>query len=116
MRGTGATPLFRTPEGWRHFADAKTLRHLNTVFISRSVQAALAGDLLFYLQLEQDQPDHAMIHLGPVTQAVIYHTGGKPGEVRRLSLTQLRAYPDPRWRPEPGNPSFLGVHRWKILA
>jgi hypothetical protein len=24
-------------------------------------------------------------------------------------------HPDPRWRPTPSNPNFLGVYRWNIL-
>ena len=67
-----------------------------------------------------------MIFLGPSQlgdgasgeEFVIYHTGpiGKsPGEIRRPTVTQLMNYPDPRWRPVPSNPSFLGVYRWNIL-
>jgi len=24
-------------------------------------------------------------------------------------------HPSPRWRPQAGNPNFLGVYRWNIL-
>jgi uncharacterized protein YfaT (DUF1175 family) len=30
-------------------------------------------------------------------------------------LADLLHHPDPRWRPEPSNPNFLGVYRWNIL-
>ncbi len=106
------SPLFATPEGARHFADAQTLRVFNTTFVDRDLRAARPGDLLFYLNLEQDQPHHAMILLGA---DVVYHTGAKPGEIRRPTVAELSLHPDPRWRPLRLNPSFLGVHRWKIL-
>lgn len=116
LAGTGINPFFDTEQGRRHFADAKNLKFRNSLFVSRHERAALAGDLLFYVQIEQDQPYHAMIHLGPSARAVVYHTGAKPGEVRRLTIEELMRHPDPRWRPVQGNANFLGVHRWKILA
>lgn len=118
----GISPLFSTAEGQRHFADAQTLRHQNCRFVSREWREARPGDLLFYLQLEQDQPFHAMIFLGksqwqPDThQYVIYHTGSRPGEIRRPTLKELLLHPEPRWRPVAGNPAFLGIHRWRILT
>lgn len=118
----GMSPLFSTPEGQRHFADAQTLRQQNCAFISREWKEARPGDLFFYLQLEQDQPFHAMIFLGKsqwepdANRYVIYHTGSKPGEIRRPTIEQLILHPEPRWRPVHGNPSFLGVHRWRILT
>jgi uncharacterized protein YfaT (DUF1175 family) len=33
------------------------------------------------------------------------------GEVRKVSLADLRAHPSPRWRPVPANPAFVGVFR-----
>jgi uncharacterized protein YfaT (DUF1175 family) len=106
------------------FADAKSLRQFNTHFISRDIRQARPGDLLFYRQLEQNEPYHSMIFVGPSqfaqdsTPLVIYHTGaiGKsPGEIRRLRVADLMNYPSPRWRPIPGNGNFLGVYRWNIL-
>ncbi len=119
---TGISPLFNTPQGERHFADAQTLKHLNCKFISREWKEARSGDLLFYLQLEQDQPFHAMVFLGQSQwepdsrKYVIYHTGAKPGEIRRPTIEELLLHRDPRWRPVSGNPGFLGIHRWRILS
>ena len=48
-----------------------------------------------------------------------YHTGPRgdgPGEMRRLTLEELRNFPQPEWRPDAANPRFLGVYRWNILA
>jgi uncharacterized protein YfaT (DUF1175 family) len=108
------------------FADAKTLWRYNSYFVGRDVARAQPGDLLFFRQGGQNLPFHAMIFLGPSQvepggseeSFVIYHTGpvGKsPGEIRRPTATQLTIFPDPRWRPVPSNPSFLGVYRWNIL-
>jgi uncharacterized protein YfaT (DUF1175 family) len=106
------------------FADAKTLWRSNTYFVGRDISRARPGDLLFFRQSGQNLPFHAMIFLGssqldPTREPlVIYHTGpiGKSaGEIRRPTLAQLLNFPDPRWRPVPSNPGFLGVYRWNIL-
>jgi uncharacterized protein YfaT (DUF1175 family) len=106
------------------FADAETLRRLNTHRVSRNLHGAQPGDLLFYRQLEQNLPDHVMIFLGPSQVEpgsgvwVVYHTGPEgdaPGEVRRVREDELLRHPAPQWRPVSGNPNFLGVYRWNIL-
>lgn len=113
------------------FADAKTLRGLNMFLVSREIRDARPGDILFYFQKEQDSPFHTMIFIGKSpwsdldspagkdnADIVVYHTGpiaNKPGEVRRLTISELLRYPAPRWRPVRGNPNFLGVYRWNIL-
>ncbi len=105
------------------FADADHLRRFNTHFISRDLRRAKPGDLLFYRQIEQNLPYHAMIYLGPShfepsDQWIVYHTGplgNHPGEIRRPSAGELGRHPSPRWRPLPGNGNFLGVYRWNIL-
>ncbi len=111
------------------FADAKTLKSLNTFFVSRDIHQARPGDLLFYYQLEQYSPFHSMIFIGrsqwpvegespQVHDIVVYHTGPvgkKPGEMRRVRLEELLHHPSPRWRPVEGNRNFLGVYRWNIL-
>ena len=110
---------------FRHFADADTLRRRNAFFLSRDLAAARPGDLLFFHQPGQDFPFHLMIYLGPshfekssAPDWVVYHTGpigSTPGEVRRLRLADLLQHREPRWRPQVGNPRFLGVYRWNIL-
>ncbi len=111
------------------FADVKTLKSLNTFFVSRDIRQARAGDLLFYFQLEQGSPFHSMIFIGrsqwpvegespQVDDIVVYHTGPvgkKAGEMRRVRLEELLRHPSPRWRPVEGNSNFLGVYRWNIL-
>ncbi|MEZ2345560.1 DUF1175 family protein [Terriglobus sp. RCC_193] len=121
--------LFRIKEGafasgdesngaFAQFADARTLWRLNTFFVSRDLRSARPGDLLFFLQLEQNSPYHSMIVTGEAKKWVIYHTGpiGRgPGEMRRVLLKDLLGHPDPRWRPNSQNSNFLGVYRWNIL-
>jgi uncharacterized protein len=127
--------LFRVREGrftaddtkdgaFAEFADAKTLWRHNSYFVGRDVARARPGDLFFFRQEGQNSSFHAMIFLGSSQiepgrePLVIYHTGpiGKSaGEIRRPTLAQLLNFPDPRWRPVPSNPSFLGVYRWNIL-
>jgi uncharacterized protein YfaT (DUF1175 family) len=127
--------LFRVKEGsfsvddltdgaFAEFADAKTLSRYNAYPLGRDVSRARPGDLLFFRQDGHDFPFHAMIYLGPSQidssrePLVVYHTGpmGKSkGEIRRVTVAELANFADPRWRPVPSNPSFLGVYRWNIL-
>ena len=100
------------------FANAKTLWQLNTFFVTRDVQSARPGDLLFYRQLEQNSPYHSMMLTGVGHAWAVYHTGPigtGPGEVRRVALEDLLHHPDTRWRPISQNSNFLGVYRWNIL-
>jgi uncharacterized protein YfaT (DUF1175 family) len=80
--------------------------------------------LLFYQQIDEPDHWHVMIFLGPSQfdaspgPFVLYHTGPtrqSPGEMRRLTVAELMAHPQPRWRPVPGNAAFQGVYRWKLL-
>lgn len=127
--------LFRTRAGplapgdldsgaFAQFADAATLLHYNTYFISRDVRAARPGDLLFFFQPGQNEPYHCMLFVGrsnfqpQYEDWIVYHTGdlnGQSGEVRELELLVLMHHPDPRWRPLAANPRFLGVYRFELL-
>jgi uncharacterized protein YfaT (DUF1175 family) len=129
--------LFRTDfgryepgdEGGRsfsEFADARTLKNFNTVFISRDRRQAQPGDLLFFYQpWVQKYPYHIMIYLGGQSVApggagdwVVYHTGASPtgeGTVKKVRLSVLDHHPDARWRPVESNRNFIGFYRLKIL-
>ncbi|MGD1105531.1 MAG: DUF1175 family protein [Terracidiphilus sp.] len=124
------TALFRVQPGafqpddlsngsFAQFADARTLVEHNAYLVSRDVRAALPGDLLFYRQFGQSSPWHSMIVVRSDAAAeIVYDTGpdrGKPGEIRRVLLSELLDHPQPQWRPLAGNPNFLGVYRWNIL-
>src|ERR1043166_2150919 len=108
------------------FADGRSLKNFNSVFVTRDRREAQPGDLLFFYQpWVQKFPYHVMIFLGPARVAsngandwVVYHTGSSPidkGTVKKVELSVLEHHPDPRWRPVESNKNFLGFYRLKIL-
>ena len=135
--------LFRTSFGefeesdlrdgtFSEFADARTLKDFNTVFVGRDRRQAQAGDLIFFFQpWVQRFPYHVMIYLGETHQVenedsgeagagdwVVYHTGASTrdaGTVKKVRLAVLDQHPDRRWRPVADNRNFLGFYRLKIL-
>jgi uncharacterized protein YfaT (DUF1175 family) len=129
--------IFRTETGAYHdgdqrsakfseFADGRTLKNFNVVFVSRDRREAQPGDLMFYYQpWVQKFPYHVMVFLGtprvaPNSQRdwVVYHTGSTAtddGAVKKVELSVLDQHPDPRWRPLETNKNFLGFYRLKIL-
>jgi len=132
--GSEGLPLFRisadaTPK-FAEFADAKTLINLNAKPLGRDARAARPGDLLYFRQPGQREPDHLMVFVGRShfeTEGddwVVYHTGpgsqgvgqsGSQGEVRKVRLSTLMQHPAPRWRPLGSNPNFVGVFRLVML-
>jgi uncharacterized protein YfaT (DUF1175 family) len=108
------------------FADGRTLKNFNAVFVSRDRREAQPGDLLFYYQpWVQKFPYHVMIFLGAPRVApngqrdwLVYHTGSTAtddGTIKKVELSVLDQHPDPRWRPVESNKNFLGFYRLKIL-
>lgn len=121
-------PLFRIGGGpdakYAEFADARTLIRFNTRPLGRQTTAARPGDLLYFHQSGQSQPDHVMVFVGRShfetggDDWVVYHTGpidNGPGEVRKVRLSTLMRHPSPRWRPLASNPQFAGVYRLAAL-
>jgi uncharacterized protein YfaT (DUF1175 family) len=121
-------PLFRvsdaTPARFAEFADARTLITLNSLPVGRDISRARPGDLLYFQQPGQPQPDHVMVLVGRSffedegTDWVVYHTGPSdenPGEVRKVRLATLVQHPSPRWRPLAANSHFAGVFRLHAL-
>jgi len=119
VRPGGFQPDDLSNGSFAQFADARTLVERNAYFVGRDVRAALPGDLLFYRQFGQSSPWHSMIVIrSGAASEVVYDTGpdhGRPGELRRVLLSELLDHPQPQWRPLAGNPNFLGVYRWNIL-
>ncbi len=129
--------LFRTDYGaydaadlaagkFSEYADARTLKNYNTIFVSRDRRHAKVGDLLFYHQpWVQKYPYHVMIYTGRprdnsegAADWVVYHTGSSSqdkGNIKRVRLSVLDGHPDKRWRPVESNGNFLGFFRLKIL-
>jgi hypothetical protein len=121
-------PLFRVTDGpsprYAEFADARTLVSLNARPLGRQTSALQAGDLLYFKQPTQSQPDHLMVFVGrsffdeDAQDWIVYHTGpvdDGPGEVRKVRLPDLLRHPAPRWRPTASNPLFVGVFRLSVL-
>lgn len=126
--GAAGWPLFRVtdrPDGaYGEFADARTIVRLNAQPIGRTVRALRPGDLIFFHQPDQTQPDHLMIFVGAslfepgASDWVVYHTGPSAterGEIRKVRLADLLRHPAPRWRPRPANPNFIGIFRLTVL-
>mgnify|MGYP002784346356 CR=1 FL=1 len=123
----GAWRLFRVsdrPERYAEFADATTLMRHNARLLSRDAATAAPGDLLYFRQDDADSPAHLMVFVGESRYEptgrdwLVYHTGpdgDSPGEVRKVSLADLRRHPSPRWRPIAANPAFIGVFRLTML-
>ncbi len=121
-------PLFRVSGDptatYAEFADARTLVRFNAVPVARDPAAARPGDLLYFRQPSQREPDHLMIVVGPsrfdrsADDFVVYHTGpaddGGPGEMRKVRLADLLRHPSPRWRPIAANRRFVGVFRLSL--
>ncbi len=121
-------PIFKTADApgvrYGEFADARTLIRLNARHVSRQTAALVPGDLLFFQQPSQTQPDHLMVFIGRSSfdvegdDWVVYHTGpidDGPGEVRKVRLQDLARHPSARWRPVASNPRFIGVFRLAVL-
>jgi uncharacterized protein YfaT (DUF1175 family) len=125
-----AWPLFQVTDGpapsYAEFADARTIIRLNTRRVGRDLDGLRPGDLIYFRQPEQDQPDHLMIFVGrsifdqSADDWIVYHTGPiesgpTGGEVRKVRLADLLRHPSPRWRPRTDNPRFVGIFRLALL-
>jgi uncharacterized protein len=121
-------PLFRVTSGpsprYAEFADARTLIALNTRAMGRDIARLQPGDLLYFTQPTQSQPDHLMVFVGrsffdrEASDWIVYHTGPSadgPGEVRKVRLHDLLQHPSPRWRPLTSNARFAGIYRLLAL-
>lgn len=90
----------------------KLIQH-NSLFVSRDLNQARPGDLLFY---DQGDDQHLMIWMG---RYIAYHTGSShPGDngLRSVTVPQLMQWKDTRWIPDNSNPNFIGIYRLQFLA
>lgn len=95
------------------YVGALELVQENTVFVSKSLDLAQPGDLLFF---DQGDDQHLMVWMG---RYVAYHTGNQDPRddgLRAVSPRELLTWKDTRWHPVPENPNFLGVYRLRFLA
>jgi uncharacterized protein YfaT (DUF1175 family) len=85
----------------------------NSRFVSKDINQAQPGDLLFF---DQGDDQHLMVWMGGT---VAYHTGTvlpQDNGLRSVPLSQLLSWKDTRWRPIPDNPNFAGVYRLAFLS
>jgi uncharacterized protein YfaT (DUF1175 family) len=95
------------------YASAIALVQHNSRFVSRDVNQALPGDLLFF---DQGHDQHLMIWLD---RSIAYHTGTVTSAdtgLRAVSVSDLLRWKDSRWIPFEGNPNFAGVYRFNFLT
>ena len=94
------------------YAPAYALVAHNSVLVSRDINQAQPGDLLFF---DQGDDQHLMVWTG---RYIAYHTGTvapKDNGMRAVSVDQLMHWPDSRWWPATDNPDFIGVYRFAFL-
>ena len=95
------------------FVTALELVQENTTFVSKNINQAEPGDLLFF---DQGDEQHLMIWTG---RYVGYHTGSISKDdngLRAVSVPELLSWRDTRWQPVPANPNFAGVYRLRFLS
>jgi uncharacterized protein YfaT (DUF1175 family) len=95
------------------YASAIALVQHNSRFVSRDVNHALPGDLLFF---DQGDDQHLMIWLD---RYIAYHTGAVAPDddgLRAVSVSDLMQWKDSRWHPFDGNPNFAGIFRFNFLT
>jgi uncharacterized protein YfaT (DUF1175 family) len=106
--------------GWRladggsgAFVGALELVQENATIVSRDLNAAQPGDLLFF---DQGDDQHLMVWTG---RYIAYHTGtsrDRDDGLRAVSVRDLMAWRDTRWQPVVRNSNFLGVYRLRFLS
>ena len=95
------------------YASASALVLRNSNFVSRDVNEALPGDLLFF---DQGDDQHLMIWLD---RYIAYHTGTvtpTDNGLRAVPVSDLMQWKDSRWQPFDGNPNFVGIFRFNFLT
>ncbi|MCL2790738.1 MAG: DUF1175 domain-containing protein [Desulfobulbus sp.] len=105
---------WRRPDGSEGaFVNAIGLIQENSIPIGRDPRLARVADMFFF---DQGTAQHLMLWTG---RRVVYHNGAEPSPedngLRAVPLTELRRWPDTRWRPEEDNPNFIGVFSLTFL-
>jgi uncharacterized protein YfaT (DUF1175 family) len=99
--------------GREAYAPAIGIVQENSRFVSKDLNQARPGDLLFF---DQGDEQHLMIWMGSY---VAYHTGTRtkkdPG-LRAIPLESLMHWKDTRWHPKADNPNFIGLYRLSFLS
>lgn len=113
--------LFRTGPGpaaaavFASSATASALRDWNMRYLGKGLDGLEDGDVLFFARPWEEPPDEAWVVCGGTLVSRAAPSGPRPGGLRQAALSARLQHPDPRRRPLPTNPYFLGVFRWRIL-
>ncbi|WP_035054652.1 DUF1175 family protein [Andreprevotia chitinilytica] len=94
------------------YVPAFALIQHNSQLVSRDINQAQPGDLLFF---DQGDDQHLMVWTG---RYIAYHTGTvtpKDNGMRAVRVDQLMNWQDSRWRPSSDNPNFAGIYRLAFL-
>jgi uncharacterized protein YfaT (DUF1175 family) len=95
------------------FVEAEALVEQNSLPVSRDINLAEPGDLLFF---DQGDDQHLMIWMG---NYIAYHNGRRSltdTGLRAVGVQQLLTWSDVRWQPRSDNPNFIGVFRLRYLS
>lgn len=95
------------------FVSALGIIQQNADFISKDINQAKAGDLLFF---DQGEDQHLMVWMGSY---VAYHTGSNnknDSGLRSVEIKKIMNWKDSRWQPKMDNPNFIGVYRLAFLS
>jgi uncharacterized protein YfaT (DUF1175 family) len=95
------------------FVTALALIQANSVFVSRDINQARSGDLLFF---DQGDEQHLMVWIG---RYIAYHRGSSNAHdngLRAVPVQDMLQWPDPRWQPSADNPNFIGVFKFDFLS
>ncbi|TBR25470.1 DUF1175 family protein [bacterium] len=105
---------FRTgPEVFSSSPTASELRDWNMSPVEGGLSALEDGDVLFFSRPWEGPDVEPAVYCGG---SLVYRgSAPRPGRVRSAPLASWLQHPDPRRRPLPTNPYFLGVYRWRVL-
>ena len=95
------------------YATAITIIQANSKYVSKNINDAHPGDLIFY---DQGMDQHLMIWMG---NFIAYHTGRdseRETGLRAVKLKDLENWKDSRWRLTEENPNFIGIFRFSFLS
>lgn len=106
---------WKRPDGSKGaYVNAIGLIQENSIWVGHDVRQARPADLLFF---DQGAEQHLMLWTG---REAVYHNGSipTPGDsgLRKATLAALLQWNDTRWRPEFGNPNFIGVFSLAFLS
>src|SRR5438093_6236652 len=95
------------------FVTAIGLIQDNSRFVSKDINQANPGDLMFF---DHGDQQHVMIWMGDY---IAYHRGTvtqHDNGLRTLTFHQLLQWKDTRWQPSIDNPNFIGIFRFSFLS